>query len=111
MPTKSNLLALFFLFLMTANTVNATIPTIGNKPPVEKRDALTEDQKARIEVLKYRVTQIKAMDRSKLNKAERKELRQELKEIRNEVKEISGKTFVLALGGILIAILLLILLL
>ena len=111
MPTRNNATALLFMVLMTAGTVNATTLPTDNKPLTEKRAALTAEQKARIETLEARVAQIKAMDRSKLNKAERKELRGELKEIRKEVKAIGGKTFVLALGGILVAILLLILLL
>lgn len=111
MPTRSNVTALFFLFLMTAGTVHATTPAIDNKPLTEKREALTAEQKARIEALRTRVAQIKAMDRSTLTKAERKDLRREVTEIKKEVKKIEGKTFVLALGGIVVAILLLILLL
>lgn len=111
MVIRRNLLALFFLLSMIASTANATIATNDNKLKKEKRDTLTEEQKARIEAIKNRVTQIKAMDRSKLSKADRKELRQELKGINKEAKDIGGKTFVLVLGGIIIAILLLILLL
>lgn len=111
MPTRRNVTALFFLFLMTAGTVNATILPIDNKPLTEKRAALTAEQKARIEALNNRIAQIKAMDRSTLTKAERKDLRREVTEIKKEVKKIEGKTFVLALGGIVVAILLLILLL
>lgn len=111
MPTRSKLTALVFLFLMTAGTVNATVLPTDNKPLVEKREPLTAEQIARIEALEARMAQIKAMDRSTLNKAERKDLRRELKELKKEVKKIGGKTFVLALGGIVVAILLLILLL
>ncbi|MDQ3552123.1 MAG: hypothetical protein M3413_11390, partial [Bacteroidota bacterium] len=60
---------------------------------------------------KRRVVEIKGIDRSKLTKQERKDLRAELKEMNNEAKAIQGRGVYLSVGAIIIVILLLILLL
>lgn len=107
MRIKTQLIALSFLFVLNAGTANASI--IADKPVKEKE--LTEEQKARIEVLKRRVEEIKAMDRSKLSKAERKNIREELKDMNKEAKAVTGKGVYLSVGAIIIIILLLILIL
>jgi hypothetical protein len=43
---------LFFFFLMTAGTVNASVAVPGHNPPKEKSDSLTEAQIARIKAWK-----------------------------------------------------------
>ena len=111
MRIRKNVLALFFLFFITADTVTAAVAVMDNNPPKEKRAPLTEEQKARLQALQNRVEQIKAMDRSMMSKAERKELRRELKDLNKEAKKMSGKSFVIILGVLIAAILLLILLL
>jgi Flp pilus assembly protein TadB len=111
MVTSKNLLTLFLLFVLATGTANALVAVAGNRLPEEQRNELTEEQKARLEVLKNRIEQIKAMDRSTLRKAERKNLRQELRAIKKEARDMSTKSFVLVLGAMVIAILLLILLL
>jgi Zn-dependent M32 family carboxypeptidase len=107
MRIKTKLIALSVLFLLNAGTASASI--VADKPSTEKE--LTEDQKARIEVLKRRVEEIKAIDRSTLSKAERKNIREELKNMNKEAKAMSGKGVYLSIGAIIIIILLLILLL
>jgi hypothetical protein len=69
-----------------------------------------EQKQARIEEIKQRVEDIKAMDKSQLTRAERRDLRDELKSDRMEASAMSGGIY-LSVGAIIIIILLLILLL
>lgn len=108
MNIKKNLLALLMLCLVFAGPVHAV--TIDPKPKSEKPIELTPEQKARLEAIKNRVDEIKAMDKSNLTKAERKALKEELKGMKKEAKAIRGGVY-LSLGAIIIIILLLILLL
>lgn len=64
---------------------------------------------AEIQVMINRVYEIKEMDRSNLNVAQRKELKKELRVIKSELRAISG--VYLSVGALIIIILLLILLL
>ena len=109
MSIKTQLIAVTFLFMLNAGTVNASI--IADKPSKERTNELTKEQKARIDALKRRVEEIKDLDRSKLSKGERKDIRKELKEMNKEAKAIQGKGVYLSIGAIIIIILLLILLL
>jgi DNA gyrase/topoisomerase IV subunit A len=108
MNIKRNLLALLMLCLVFASPVHAI--TIDPEPKKEKTAELTEEQKARLETIKNRVNEIKAMDKSNLTRAERKALKEELKGLKKEAKVISGGVY-LSVGAIIIIILLLILLL
>ena len=107
MRLKTKLIALSVLFILNAGTVSASV--IDDKPA--KENGLTPEQQARMDALVKRVQEIKAMDRSKLTKAERKDLRQELKNMNKEAKAVQGKGVYLSVGAIIIIILLLILLL
>ena len=109
MSIKTQLIAVTFLFVLNAGTAKASI--IADKPSKERTNELTEEQKARIDALKRRVEEIKDLDRSKLSKGERKDIRKELKEMNKEAKAIQGKGVYLSVGAIIIIILLLILLL
>ncbi len=109
MSIKTHLIALTFLFVLNAGTASASI--IADKPSKERINELTEEQKARIDALKRRVEEIKDLDRSKLSKAERKDIRKELKEMNKEAKAIQGRGVYLSIGAVIIIILLLILLL
>lgn len=108
MRIKTNLVALAFLFVLTTSTAGASI--VNDKPPKEKINNLTEEQKAKIESLKRRVVEIKAIDRSTLTKAERKDLRNELKEMNKEAKAIQGRGVYLSIGALIVILLLVILL-
>lgn len=107
MSIKTQLIAVTFLFALNAGPASASI--IADKPSKERE--LTEEQKARIDALKRRVEEIKDLDRSKLSKAERKDIRKELKDMNKEAKAIQGRGVYLSIGAIIIIILLLILLL
>lgn len=109
MSLKTKLIAVTLLFVLNAGTASASI--IADKPSKEKTNELTAEQKARIDALKRRVEEIKDLDRSKLSKAERKDIRQELKEMNKEAKAIQGKGVYLSVGAIIIIVLLLILIL
>src|SRR5215218_4645776 len=111
MLIRKNVLALSFLLLLTAGTVNGAVAVMDTKPTIEKREPLTEEQQARLQALQQRVAQIKAMDKSQLSTSDRKELRRELKDLKKEARGMSGKSFVIVLGALIAVILLLILLL
>lgn len=65
---------------------------------------------ARAEVLMQRLEQIKSLDKDKLSKEQKKELRKETKSIKKELKALSGGVY-LSAGAIIVIVLLLILLL
>lgn len=87
---------------LSVNTVSATT----TKDKVE----LSVEQKAQLERITNRVEEIKAMDKSDLSRAERKELRKELKEMKQQARAMGGGVY-LSVGAIIIIILLLILIL
>lgn len=90
-------LLLMAIFAVTAPGVNAS-PVVD---PVE--------QKAEIQRLQTRLDEIKAIDKSKLSKEEKKALRGEVKQIKKNMKEISGGVY-LSVGAIILIALLIILL-
>ena len=65
--------------------------------------------KAKAEVLEYRLREIKDMDKSDMSRAEKKELRKEVKEIKTTMKALSGGVY-LSIGAILLIILLILIL-
>jgi len=110
MKIKSTLLALAMLFLLVTGSKAANVVALPNHPSTTKNNELTEEQKARLEAIKTRVEEIKAMDKSALTKAERKALKSELIDMKKEAKAMGGGIY-LSVGAIIIIILLLILLL
>lgn len=100
---------IFSLMLLSALTINlSTVSANENNPKVKKE--LTTEQRAELTRIMSRVDEIKAMDKSKLSKEERKELRKELKEMKKSANAIGGGVY-LSVGAIIIIILLLILIL
>jgi hypothetical protein len=97
--------------MLTFAALTSQAATVTNKLTKEDIAAMTADQKqARIEEIKARVAEIKAMDKSQLSREDRKELRTELRADRREAREIGGGVY-LSVGAIIIIILLLILIL
>jgi len=94
--------ALIFMLAISANTVSAA--------PKKDKVELTTEQKVQLDRITNRVEEIKAMDKSNLSKAERKELRKELKEMKQQARAMGGGVY-LSVGAIIIIILLLILIL
>ena len=67
----------------------------------------TESVEARVMA---RITEIKAMDKSKMTTAEKKNLRKELKEMKHQMKATGGGVY-LSVGAIIVILLILILIL
>jgi len=97
-------LALFMLPAMQMQAADATIREVPSKEAVAHMTK--EEKEARLEAIKARVDEIKAMDRSTLTKEDRKALRKELKEMRREARAITG--VYISIGALIIIILLLI---
>jgi protein-disulfide isomerase len=97
-------LALVFTMAASANTVSAADKSANAKTE------MTAEQKVQLEKIVSRVNEIKAMDKSDLSRAEKKELRKELKSLKSQANAIGGGVY-LSVGAIIIIILLLILIL
>jgi cytochrome c-type biogenesis protein CcmH/NrfG len=115
MKTKIYLIATAMLLTITAFNSKAATYSDDNASKGVHTEAvvgLTEEQKlARVEEIKLRVAEIKAMDRSNMTKAERKELKQELKGLNKEAQAMGSGGVYLSVGAIIIIILVLILVL
>ena len=100
---------LLALFMLSALNLHAADKTPAPYVPLSK-DAIahmTKEQKeARLQDIKARVDEIKAMDRSTLTKADRRALRKELKSMHREARYVTG--VYISVGALLIIILLLI---
>lgn len=70
-----------------------------------------EAKELRGQQMLQRLEEIRAMDKSALTKAEKKELRKEVKEIRKEARRDEIKGIYLSIGAVIIIVLLLILIL
>jgi hypothetical protein len=104
------------LLLMAVMSLTAT-PALANVAPTDppKTEATNNpnndaEAAARAEVLKNRLNEIKAMDKSDMTRAEKKALRKEVKAIKAELAANNNGIY-LSIGAIIIIILLLILLL
>jgi len=99
------LLALFMLpALQSQAAEDLTTNAIPSKEVIAN---MTKEQKeARLEEIKARVNEIKAMDKSTLTKQERKALRMELRSMHRQAKAITG--VYISVGALIIIILLLI---
>ena len=100
MKKRIYFLALAFMLMLSA-------PSVMAKDAKSKPD-MTENQKARLVEITRRAEEIKSMDRSELNREERKALRNELQEMKKEAKAMSGGVY-LSVGAIIIILLVLIL--
>lgn len=108
MKKKIYLLSTALMLTFSAGQLKAAAVTTE---PVAKEVALTDEQKeAKLEVIKERVEEIKAMDKSQLSKEEKKELKTELKTMKTQARALGGGIY-LSVGAIIIIILLLILIL
>jgi homoserine kinase len=110
--TKKSFSAAFKLFLSRAQIFALILAVIVagtsvNAAAAEKKIATME---ARAMAIKERVTEIQAMDFSKLSAAERKELRHELKDMKQELRQHPTGIYISGAGLILIIILLILLL-
>lgn len=103
-----NLMRITAIVILMATTLPAISSTVATEPISEKPSTTIADPRAK--QLVERLEEIKAMDKSNLSRAERKELKKEVKSIKKEMKVMSGGVY-LSVGAIIIIILLLILIL
>lgn len=86
---------------------SATVRTV-EKDPVE---SLTPQQKVRLQIITLRVKEIKSIDKSELNRDEKKSLRTELKQLKKEARGMAAGGVFLTVGSLLAVIVLLVVLL
>lgn len=103
----------FMLLLMVLTTFAEAAPNSTDPIRTKKEVAAmtTAEKEARVAAIIKRVEEIKAMDRSRLSGAERKELRKELRSLNKEAKIFGRGGIYLSVGAILVIILILILIL
>jgi len=96
------------LFFMSFRAMSADVKTAPlDLPSKEALATMTHEQKEElVQQMKDRTEAIKAMDKSQLTKAERKELRAELKAMKKEARAVTG--VYISIGALIIIILLLI---
>ena len=107
---------LAFLLVFTLRGVSATITTAAALPETPSKEVIanmTKEQKeARFVAMKERVEEIKAMDKSKMTKQDRKALRLELRHMNKEARSMGYTSGIyISVGALIIIILLLILIL
>ncbi|WP_134091489.1 hypothetical protein [Olivibacter sp. XZL3] len=107
---KSKIYALLTV-LMLAFTFSTPITAFAHDKHAKKVELSEEDAAREINAMKRRVAEIKAMDKSALTKAERKELRKELREMNKRARALGSGGVYLSVGAIIIIILVLILIL
>lgn len=108
MKKKIYLLSTAILLICSASNLRAA--TVVSEP-VAKEITLTDAQKeVKLQAIKNRVEEIKAMDKSQLSKGQKQELKSELKSMKAQARGLGGGIY-LSLGAIIIIILLLILIL
>lgn len=93
-----------FSFIMLLSTTNiASANEKGDK-------AMTAQQQAQLEQLTNRVEQIRSMDKSNLNRQEKRALRSELREMKKNANAISNGGIYLSVTALLVIIVLLLIL-
>jgi hypothetical protein len=108
---------LFLVVVLSAMGLTANAAALGNTasheiPSKEVIANMTTEQKeARMEEMRARVKEIKAMDKSSLTKEQRKALRTELKSMNKEAHAMGYNGVYISVAGLIIIILLLILIL
>ncbi|WP_144606097.1 hypothetical protein [Algoriphagus algorifonticola] len=97
------LLMIFALFL--------SVSMVYAEPVNKEKEVteLSEEEKAKLEAMKTRFEEIKAMDFSDMTKEEKKEIRAELKEMKEISRRGNGGIFI-STGAIIIILLLIIIL-
>jgi hypothetical protein len=112
---RTGMYLLAFLLVFTLRGVSADLTTAG-LPAVSSKEAIanmTKEQKeARFVAMKERVEEIKAMDKSKMTRQDRKALRLELRNMNKEARSMGYTSGIyISVGALIIIILLLILIL
>lgn len=108
---KKIIFALTAVLILSFSAQNALSSPLADKVPAKETPMTDAQKEARVREITQRVEAIKAMDRSKLNREQRKDLRNELKELKKEARAVTGGGVYLSVGAILLIILALIILL
>lgn len=109
---KRKICLLVFAMMLCLASVGSKAATLSPWVPMDKEaiaKLTPEEKQARIDEIKARVAEIKAMDKSQLTKEERKELRTELRQMKRETNKLTG--LFLSAGAVLLIIVVLILIL
>ncbi|RYE33182.1 MAG: hypothetical protein EOP42_08530 [Sphingobacteriaceae bacterium] len=107
---KKKIYLLSTALMLTLSASNLKAATVVAEPAA-KEITLTDAQKeVKLQAIKERVEEIKAMDKSQLTKTERQELKTELKTMKTQARALGGGIY-LSVGAIIIIILVLILIL
>lgn len=102
-------LALSMLTVIMLATFNPLQAVANKEKTSETLPASTPVANAQVTIMLNRLQEIKDMDKSELNRLEKKELRTEVKEIKAQLRATNNGVY-LSVGAIIIIILLLILL-
>lgn len=100
-----SIMTAFLMLTFIPTQMKAVVSTESTSIPAPKTDASAETN-----ALINRLDEIKAMDKSNLNSADKKQLRKEVRSIKADLKRSSGGIY-LSVGAAIIIVLLLILLL
>lgn len=107
---KKKIYLLSTALMLTFSASNLRAATVISEP-LAKEITLTDAQKeVKLQAIKDRVEEIKAIDKSQLSKEQKQELRSELKGMKAQARGLGGGIY-LSVGAIIIIILLLILIL
>lgn len=108
---KTKIYLLFTALMLACSTSQLRAATVTTEPIVKEVSTLTDAQKKeKLQDIKDRVEQIRAMDKSQLTKEQKQELKAELKSMKAQAQSMGGGVY-LSVGAIIIIILLLILIL
>ena len=99
----------FFKTISLLLMLTLVSPAIAATSAATPATTPSEADAARATVLKNRLEEIKAMDKSDLSKTEKKALRKEVRAIKQEMADISGGIY-LSVGAVILIVLLIILL-
>ncbi|MVN21956.1 hypothetical protein [Mucilaginibacter arboris] len=107
---KKKVYLLSTALVLAFSTTQLSAATVITEP-IAKEVSLTDAQKeAKLEAIKARVEEIKAMDKSQLSKEQKQEVKAELKTMKAQARALGGGIY-LSVGAIIIIILVLILIL
>ena len=108
MKKKIYLLSIALMLAFSANHAKAA--TVITEPAAKEVTLTDAQREVKLQAIKARVEEIKAMDKSQLSKEQRQELKSELKSMKSQARAMGGGIY-LSVGAIIIIILLLILIL
>jgi replicative superfamily II helicase len=86
-------------------------PTFAENKAKKEPQVLTAEEQIKLEEIEARILEIREMELSKLEKAEKSEIKAELKSLEKEARALGGSGLYLSTGALIIIIILLIILL